>query len=782
MPKNKVNNYYQGNYHQSFMVNAFNPNVQKMYNAIERIQMESKQNIAHKQAGINIEIQPSCYSAMVEQGENLMFKQQAPLVTLTININVDTSKMPVEVLAKLTKVNTQAEVDKGNATNRNSNCLIEMYSTRQDYYKKIALKAQSRIDFANFKCEAKSCGRTNAHRTTLYAVIDKRSGDIKYYGSSCVNKVDGSGTIEYLQKLVNDINRFIENIIEPLKRKAKDGLDVEEILKNAIYSYQNENSKFYFGNCFFSKQEMLELALKDDDFKAILKNNLSEKLIALTQRDDKAKRILKIALESGLFELAKRCALRQKINVEDFTKWMQRSRAVGTSRSNGKALVNTLNADGKARAITATAMRNLFLLNLMNYTFDMTMQGIKENPQSIIKIVDYHLENNGILFIDDCLSEEGFNSRLQDCRKMFNAYLDNIKEEWQEESKKVPSECLLMVTSTKQDDSTSEFDLSLKPVIVHRTDEEVQIKLVPQQQKRTIYSFDNDKMMSFNRKKLVRNQDMQVVKTVLNEEWLNRYLEELKEKYDGEEKICLEKIAEYQKTSLAVKLNEVVHSFSSLIFISNSYNNTIFSLSFNQQTLIDDNIWKKFVAEKLDRGLKHEYFNMASLIKECEVTLSDDFIKQLPSEVADDVSVEDLTKECQKFVRAVTRKSKGNTLLFDVWRKRLTYKIEKGREFNSYMGYYNYFAELQIIDKKTDNKIAFMRADDKNEFQEFKVNIVKTMINSLNKYFKNKFTVSEYQRYLVKDDEVATLNNFFDNQAETENYLGRLRLNRRVAK
>lgn len=375
-----VNNYFSGNYERTFEVNPYNPYLERIYNQINVLKEENKSNLSNGNFGIKIQVSPKSYEELLSKANELTLKslKEHRIFSLpfSIKVEIDTSKMPVEVLAQIIKTNSRKAQSLGNAIDKKSNSVILMYTTREDYRKKIELKAQSKIDFTKFKCEAKGCGKTNSHRTTLFAVADKTNGDIKYYGSSCVKKADGNGIIEYLDATIKKINS-LATIVERMVKKPKDGLLISEILDECINRFLNSSSKFYFQNQI--NQENLTTMIMSDKFQkdfVLPKIKNSQDTIkywiasgydvkapnAFTKKVSKsiANYLLKLEIPAIIENLSKG-------NYQDFIKYLNRSRAIGSDRSNAKALLNNQKQDDLARGMTKNQMKEIINNALVQY-------------------------------------------------------------------------------------------------------------------------------------------------------------------------------------------------------------------------------------------------------------------------------------------------------------------------------------------------------------------------------------------------------------------------------
>lgn len=376
-----VNNYFSGNYERTFEINPYNPYLERIYNQINVLKEENKSNLSKGKFGVKVQVSPSSYEELLDKANELTLKalkeHQMFSLPFSIKVEIDTSKMPVEVLAQIIKTNSRKAQSLGNSVDKQANSVILMYTTRESYRKKIELKAQSKIDFATFKCEAKGCGKTNSHRTTLYAVIDKANGDIKYYGSSCVKKADGEGIIEYLDSTIKKINS-LAMVVERVAKKPKDGLVVSEILDECINRFLSQSSKFYFQNQ-INQDNLMTMILSDkfqkdfvlpkikesqDTIKYWIANDYDVKAPnAFTKKVSKS--IANYLIKQEIPEVIKGLS---KGDYQDFMKYLNRSRAIGSNRSNAKALLNNSKQDDLARGMTKSQMKEIINNALVQYT------------------------------------------------------------------------------------------------------------------------------------------------------------------------------------------------------------------------------------------------------------------------------------------------------------------------------------------------------------------------------------------------------------------------------
>lgn len=787
----KINNFYNGEIYRSITVNAFNPNLKKLYNQVSLIQAETKQRYRNNQAGIDIAISPTNYLELLQKGENLVYDQQAPLIDLEIAIKVNTAKMPVEVLAKLVKTNTQAEVDNGRSTGKNARCLVEMFTTRKEYQQKINLKAQGQIDFAKFKCEAQSCGRTNAHRTTLYAVIDKKSNKIKYYGSSCINKVDGYGTVEYLQHLVDTLNKFVDTL-DKVKNKFADGIKVNEILTNTVNAYtQNKNSKFYYQNSFYSSEEISDIAKTNQTLKDKVKNNLPPIMIKnLKNGKQTGLRIVNSSFMRLVTSKAQKTI--KNIDVDSFIQYLKRSRAIGSARSNGKTLIQALEADGKARAITATSMRNLFLTNLKNYHLEMIFKSIEEiSDEKMKRFFTDNLKRSGIELVDFEVSKDDIDLIIN-CGRTLIQEIVAIKRK---KAKSIQTKdiiekeiikhkiCLQLENCIKKGENDYQYDLKLTEGYYSQRENSISQKMIL-----------NNKIIeltknNFEGKKVeLSDSDYSILQIVLDDKAIENKIQEYLDWFDNLVSFIRNDYQNAQESQNATAVKSLITDcqkvFNDLplvtdkkVFFASAKNlcdkNNIEMITAKYKDIINNSV-------SGDTGLisNVDSYYLSGIIKEIKISISEDFLNSQFPVFNDDINNEDLQIAYEKMLKTVVRKKKGIPLVFEIFSKRIKTNIEKKRVFNSYLGYFDVFEQLQLIDKETNKIVGTMRADDVSEFKEYQDNIQKSIINALVKAFKREFTFENYLKYKSMDDE-EKVESFLKDLSEKQQYLGNVRMNRR---
>lgn len=377
--KSPINNYFFGSYERTFEVNPYNPYLERIYNQVSVLKEENKSNLSNGKLGIKIQISPSSYERLLNKANELTLKSlnehQTFSIPFSIKVDIDTSKMPVEVLAQIIKTNSRKAQSLGNTVDKQSNSVILMYTTREAYRKKIELKAQSKIDFAKFKCEAKGCGKTNSHRTTLFAVIDKANGDIKYYGSSCVKKADGNGIIEYLDATIKKINS-LAMIVERMAKKPKDGLVISEILDECINRFLNPSSKFYFQNQ-INQKNLITMVMSDKFQKNFILPGLKNKKDTINywlakgydvkNPNNFTKEVSRTVTNYLINEEITKVTKGLKNNYQEFLKYINRSRAIGSNRSNAKALLSNQKQDNLARGMTKSQMKEIINNALVQY-------------------------------------------------------------------------------------------------------------------------------------------------------------------------------------------------------------------------------------------------------------------------------------------------------------------------------------------------------------------------------------------------------------------------------
>lgn len=773
----KINNFYNGEIYRSLTVNAFNPNIKKIYNQILLIQEENKQYFNNQQAGIEIEIVPNSYEKLISEGEKMIYEQQAPLIDLQINVKINTSKMPTEVLAKLIKTNTQNEVDRGESTGKYSRCLVEMYTTRKEYQQKIKLKSQSKINFAKFKCEAKSCGRTNSHRTTLYAVIDKASHQIKYYGSSCINKVDGVGTVENLQHLVDTVNKFIEGL-DKSKNKFLDGIKVLDILKTAVDSYtKNKNSKFYYQNIFYGTKEVLEITKHNGEIKDKFKNGLSP--IFLKHLDNPLEiKVIEFTFVSLIKHFAKLEV--DRINLDNFIKYLNRSRAIGSVRSNAKTLIQALKAEGKARAISATSMRKLFLINLKNYHLEMVLNDIKNmSDNELNNLVYQKMSNAGINLVDFNLEKENIDFVVNIIQSILQKTFDEYKQSLTiakihqklQKQLNVRKLYLYLKSPEKIEDNNFRYTMELSTKYYEKDNFVNKIHL-------------NEENINLSKSDLQNKyfelsiKDYSIDNIFIDFKKVDDKIKEYHESFKNIYSILYLNFETAKKTQNRTDVNKLINS------IVNTFENLPIendSISLKIEDLKDKNKIKQIsnnYLEKVNQGKFKLFNNIFEIIKEVEINISKAFLNKTLPIFNENINNKDLQNDYQKILKTVTRKKKGIPDIWGIFAPRIKTNIEKKRVFNSYLGYFDNFEQLQLIDKDTNNIVGTMKADDISEFKEYQDNIQKTIINSLIKTFKQEFTFEEYIKYKDLTPE-KMINQFLENLSNKKQYLGNLRLNRR---